>query len=80
MAELPFGEEPNRMSQTAWHAKLVEGLRPNLPNELPGPLRNIIRQGWSTDPAQRPKAEDMLAVIDEYVIMQRSTVGSVEEV
>jgi hypothetical protein len=49
----------------------VDNLRPTLPTALPGPLRKIIEQGWSTNPTERPTAKEILKVIDEYVILDR---------
>lgn len=69
------------VSQQRWLEMLtVENLRPKLPEALPGPLRKIIEQGWSTEPSARPTAAEILAVIDEYVIMHRPTAGSEDEV
>lgn len=57
----------------------VDNLRPKLPEQLPSPLRAIIEQGWSTDPAVRPTADAILKVIDEFVVDDRPSNMSVEE-
>ena len=60
------------MSQQRWYEMLTkENLRPSLPDALPSPLRKIIQQGWSTNPSDRPTSAEILAVIDEYVILDR---------
>jgi hypothetical protein len=81
LAELPFGDHPNLVSQQRWLEMLtLDNLRPTLPEALPGPLRKIIEQGWSSDPTERPTAAEILTVIDEYVILNRPTAGSEDEV
>jgi hypothetical protein len=81
LAELPFGDQPNLVSQQRWLEMLtLDNLRPTLPDALPGPLRKIIEQGWSSDPTERPTAAEILTVIDEYVILNRPTAGSEDEV
>ena len=81
LAELPFGEAPNLVSTSKWHHMLtVENLRPKLPDALPSPLRKIIEQGWSTDPALRPTAGAILKVIDEFVILDRPSTASVDDI
>ena len=68
-AELPFGEQPNRVSMAAWYDILTIGnLRPPLPEALPPSLRAIINKGWSTNPEERCTAQEILTVIDEFVI------------
>ena len=68
-AELPFGEQPNRVSMAAWYDILTIGnLRPPLPDALPASLRAIIGKGWSTNPEDRCTAQEILTVIDEFVI------------
>ena len=72
MAELPFGDQPNLISQQRWHQMLTEeNLRPQLPEALPSSLKKIIREGWSSDPSERPTADAILKVIDEFVVLQR---------
>eukprot|EP01032_Pedospumella_encystans_P009734 gene9734-11440_t len=68
-AELPFGEQPNRVSMAAWYDILTIGnLRPPLPDALPASLIAIINKGWSTNPEERCTAQEILTVIDEFVI------------
>ncbi|KAJ1408041.1 hypothetical protein B484DRAFT_403649, partial [Ochromonadaceae sp. CCMP2298] len=65
-ANLPFGNTPDLITQSAWLALLQGGLRPTLP-ALPSTLRRQIELGWSTDPAERPSAGGLLAVLEEFV-------------
>jgi len=62
-----------------WHESLtVENVRPPLPDALPTSLRKIITQGWSSDPDARCTAQEILSVIDEFVIPDvRTSVGEV---
>jgi hypothetical protein len=64
------------MSQTKFYEQLtLNNVRPNLPEQLPSPLQAAIRAGWSTNMSERPTAEAMLAVIDEFACLDRSLVG-----
>jgi hypothetical protein len=81
MAELPFGDKPNQVSQELWLELLTaHNVRPDLPDDMPLSLRNIIQRGWSSDPSERPPAEQILSVLDDFVNKEdRLTKGSVED-
>lgn len=65
--ELPFGDTCELVSVEKWLAILKDGTRPALPNSLPAPLRGVLEQGWSTDPDDRPRAADILSVLDDII-------------
>jgi hypothetical protein len=65
--ELPFGDLPEQVSTDKWLGILKGGSRPPLPAYIPASLRAVIEQGWMTDPQARPKAADMLTVLNNII-------------
>ena len=44
-----------------------QGVRPPLQDYLPEQLKRVIKSAWSTDPADRPSAEDILGILDATI-------------
>ena len=58
----PYFDYPN------WYAAIVDrGMRPILPDVIPGRLRVLMERAWHTDPIIRPSAVDLCDVLESII-------------
>lgn len=65
----PF-EDCLDFSENSWYKKLINGLRLELPDDVPFEIKNIIELGWSTNPIERPTSLEILDVLEDYVNLE----------
>jgi hypothetical protein len=76
--DLPFGELPDRITVREWYEKLTQDrLRPVLPADLPRAIKDILDRAMDSEPHLRPSVQDILGVVDEYLVWT-STQGKQE--
>ena len=63
------GEAFTSISNTFTLYNMVqEGVRPEIPTGTPTELSNIMREAWSADPSQRPKAIELVSRLCEMLV------------
>ena len=62
--ETPFGEYFGQMREAEIHHKIMTGLRPSIPSNVPAWLKELIERLWVYDPRQRPSFEECVKVLN----------------
>ena len=57
-----------------------ESITPEIPNDLPAKLLNLIPNGWNIDPKVRPDLDDFISVFEDLIELQSNQSDLQEEI
>lgn len=66
MGEYPYDQKKVPSKSEAFEKKIVEGLRPSIPEDCPAALAQLLTQCWQADPEQRPSMDRVLVLLKKF--------------